>query len=59
MGAQKMSSGAVAPDKKREWLFRFKGIQNDARNALWAAMDMSNLLFSSDDEETAMRQNMT
>jgi hypothetical protein len=55
-----MSSGAVVPpDKKREWLFKFKGIKNEARSALWAAMDMSNLLIASDDEEIVMRQNTT
>ena len=30
-----------------------------ARNALWAAMDMANLLIASDDEEIATRQNTT
>ena len=59
MGAQKMSSGASPPDGKEEWLFRFKGIRKEARNALWAATDMANILIASDIAEVAKRQQTT
>ena len=58
-GRPKMGSGAPTSDGKEEWLFRFKGIQKEARNALWAATDMANILIASDIAEVAKRQQTT
>ena len=59
MSAQKVASGAMPPDREKDWLFKIKGVKEGAQKALWAAMDMGNNLFASNDNRTLTRQTYT
>ena len=59
MGTLKQRCGALHPDREQEWLFKIKGVKEGARKALWAAMDIGNNLFASQDKRTLKRQTYT